>query len=206
MSVPTKIRAAENHLHFEQFRLERRRFIKGILAIAATSQFGLLQSCVKEFIPESDVLTQKQYNILITVQNILFPKDMNGPGAFDVDAHGYILWFLQDKRQDPDDQNYIIKGIGWVDETAVEDHGKGFLQLSSTKKMNLIANISTLEWGESWLSNLLNYIFEAMISDPLYGFNKKGIGWKWLEHQVGYPRPTKALLYDEIFKTVAKNQ
>jgi len=37
---------------------------------------------------------------------------------------------------------------------------------------------------------VLGYIFEALLVDPVYGGNPNGIGWKWLEHQPGLPRPT----------------
>ena len=40
-------------------------------------------------------------------------------------------------------------------------------------------------WGRAWLSLLLYYIFEALLSDPVYGGNPDGIGWQWLEHQPG---------------------
>ncbi len=190
---------------YKEFFESRRSFIKKSLAFSAFMQLGLLQSCVKEFIPPDDTLNKKQYNILIRVQEILFPKDRLGPGAFDFNAHEYLLWILNDKRLDPEDRQYLIDGIGWVEETAQEDHSESFLELSGSSQEQLILKISRLEWGESWLSQILNYIFEAMISDPLYGYNKNGIGWKWIEHQAGYPRPDKELLYDQIFLTVAKN-
>ena len=44
-----------------------------------------------------------------------------------------------------------------------------------------------------------------MISDPIYGFNTNESGRKWLEHEAGYPRPTKETMYDEIFITVQQN-
>ena len=183
----------------------RRRFIKGLAAAGAVSQLGFLQSCVKEFIPPGDTLSKKQYNILIRVQNILFPKDDLGPGAFDFNAHEYLLWVLEDERIDPDDRQYLINGIDWTAETADENFSRPFLDLSKKKQEDLIGFMTTQDWGESWLSSILTYIFEAMISDPLYGFNTDGLGWKWLEHQVGYPRPDKAHLYDRIFTTVQKN-
>jgi gluconate 2-dehydrogenase gamma chain len=52
---------------------------------------------------------------------------------------------------------------------------------------------------------MLTFIFEAMISDPIYGFNKDEIGQKWLQHNAGFPRPTKKTRYDEIFNRVKTN-
>ena len=30
---------------------------------------------------------------------------------------------------------------------------------------------------------------EGFFADPVYGGNSNGIGWAWLEHQPGFPRP-----------------
>jgi gluconate 2-dehydrogenase gamma chain len=49
--------------------------------------------------------------------------------------------------------------------------------------------------GENWLSLLLYYLFESLTLDPVYGGNPDGIGWHWLEHQPGFPRPTKETSY-----------
>lgn len=190
---------------YSQLSISRRRFLKGTLAVGAMSQIVFLQSCVNEILPPNDILTKKQYQTVITVQNILFPKDKNGPGASDFNAHEYLIWVLSDNRLDPEDNQYIIDGIRWIEESAEEHYSKSFLKLSESKQEELILKVSKENWGESWLSVILNFIFEAMISDPLYGFNNDSIGWKWLDHQVGNPRPTKELLYDKIFKTVQKN-
>ncbi len=53
-------------------------------------------------------------------------------------------------------------------------------------------------WGRNWLSLLLYYIFEALLADPVYGCNPNGIGWKWLEHQPGFPRPPADKIYTRL--------
>jgi gluconate 2-dehydrogenase gamma chain len=40
---------------------------------------------------------------------------------------------------------------------------------------------------------LLDYIMEALLTDPVYGGNPNSIGWQWLKHQPGFPRPTTPL-------------
>ena len=39
------------------------------------------------------------------------------------------------------------------------------------------------------------YIFEALLSDPVYGGNPEGIGWRWLGHRPGFPRPNQRNRY-----------
>ncbi len=187
---------------FTAWQVSRRRFIRNSLVIGALAQMTILQSCIDNETIADTVLNKKQLNIAIAVQNILFPRDDIGPGAIDFSAEKFLLWVLSDKRIDPSENQYIIDGLQWLNETSVEELDMDFLKLSKTKQVKLIQLVSQKSWGESWLSTMLTIIFEAMISDPIYGFNKDGIGWKWLEHQVGYPRPTKELMYDNIFRSI----
>lgn len=188
---------------FASWQISRRNFIKSSLAVGLMSQVAYIQSCKTDTSKIS--LNDKQLKIIISVQNILFPKDANGPGAYDFNAHHYVGWVLSDKRIALDEKQYIINGIRWLNETAEETHSKKYLKLTKKEQVDLIQLISNSNWGESWLSVMLTFIFEAMISDPIYGFNNDEIGWKWLEHQAGFPRATTELMYDQVFSTVLKN-
>jgi gluconate 2-dehydrogenase gamma chain len=64
----------------------------------------------------------------------------------------------------------------------------------------MLRGISRSTAGENWLNNLLGYIFEAMLSPPIYGGNPEGTGWKWLEHQAGFPLPKAGQRYYELPK------
>jgi gluconate 2-dehydrogenase gamma chain len=117
-------------------------------------------------------------------------------------ADKYLLWVLSDERMDPEEKEYIINGIGWVDETAEENFSKNFVKLTQAEREKLIGDVSKETWGRSWLGVILTFIFEALLSDPQYGGNTDEIGWDWLHHNPGQPRPTKKLLYPQIFETV----
>jgi gluconate 2-dehydrogenase gamma chain len=39
---------------------------------------------------------------------------------------------------------------------------------------------------------------EALLTDPAYGGNPGGIGWRWLQHVPGYPRPPMDKIYPEL--------
>lgn len=186
-------------------RVSRRIFIKRTTALGFISICGssLLQSCVNS--DQDELLSKPKEKILISIQNILFPKDHNGPGAYDFLAHEYVKWYLKDNRIDPDERKYILNGLQWVDESAQETKQKRYLKLDKKEQVDLVYNIATESWGDSWLSAILSLIFEAMISDPIYGFNNNEIGRKWLNFQAGFPRPTQALKYDTIFTTLHKN-
>jgi len=184
-----------------EWRLSRKKFIGGIAMAGFMTNIPIAKAIGSSLVDEN-TLSQNQFSIIESVQKILYPSDGNGPGAYDVLADKYMLWVLSDVRMDPEEKEYIINGIGWVDETADENFSKGYLQLTQNEKETLIADISKETWGSSWLGVILNFIFEALLSDPQYGGNPDKIGWDWLIHNPGYPRPTEPLLYPEIFVTV----
>jgi len=185
--------------------LSRNKFIKTVVAGSLFSQLPLKSFSGKTEGYRSKIFTKEQAEIVESVQQILFPSDKNGPGATEINSLNYLGWVLSDKEMDQEEVNYILNGIGWVDETSEELFSKKYTGLSQTEKEQLIKKISIEGWGESWLSVILTFIFEALLCDPQYGGNPDSIGWNWLKHMPGQPRPTKELLYPEILKTILKS-
>ncbi len=179
----------------------RRNFIGGLLAGTVLASGNLKAVNISS----GDILTDDQFQLIRSVQQILLPSDGNGPGAKDIIADTYLLWVLSDIRMDPEEKEYIINGMGWVDETAEEEFSMGYNKLSQEKKEELIEIISREKWGRSWLGVILNFIFEALLSDPQYGGNPDNIGWNWLGYNGGSPRPTIPNLYPEILVTIRSN-
>ena len=184
--------------------LNRKQFIGSVLFGGIATQFPVTK-VLPQSISSSNLLTEDQIKILQSVQEILFPSDGNGPSAIDIKATQYLLWVLSDPNKDPEGVQYIIDGIGWVDETAEEQQSIKYNALNQAEKEDLIKLISKENWGESWLSVILSFIFEALLSDPLYGGNTNSIGWNWLEHNQGQPRPGQELLYPKILNTIRKS-
>ncbi len=191
--------------NIDQWKWSRKQFIRSMVAggLVARLPFSKLIGQVQK--NDNPILTSDQLSIIRSVQAALFPKDEFGPGATDINAATYLLWVLADPQKDPDEVEYIINGIGWVDETAFEEYETAFIDLSPDDREQLIALISRTNWGESWLSVILTFIFEALLSDPQYGSNPNSIGWKWLDHNTGQPRPSKELLYPKILTTIRKS-
>lgn len=182
------------------WHLSRRKFMGSLLTGAMVTA---LPTIANSSLSNQKVLSDKQLAIVSSVQQIMFPSDNNGPGAYDILADKYLLWVLSDERMDPEEKEYILYGIGWVEETANEEYSSSYSSLSEEQKKDLISLISKENWGNSWLSVILSFIFEALLCDPQYGGNPDGIGWQWLDHNAGFPRPTKQLLYPEIINTIA---
>ena len=192
--------------NIEKWQMSRRHFVKGLLIAGTITQIPFLSACLNKDKEEErlalGVLNNKQKDILKEIQAILFPNDGNGPSASDVRALDYLQWVISDSRMDPSEVEYLINGIAWVEESSKENLSQSFLKLSQSNKEKLVAKVSRESWGESWLSVVLTLIFEALLSDPQYGGNTDSIGWKWLNHYPGNPRPTKDLLYDKVFETI----
>lgn len=189
--------------------LNRKLFLQLLAAFGVVAPFPLLalknaksQSTFKPHSKPDDLLSDWQRSILSSVQAILFPSDGNGPGAGEINAQLYLQWVLTDPQLEVEDKNYILNGIEWVNETALESYAVDYLELSPDQQKELVRKITAEDWGASWLSILLTYILEALLADPLYGGNTDESGWKWLEHYPGYPRPTKQTIYANINNTI----
>jgi gluconate 2-dehydrogenase gamma chain len=192
--IPEKLKNEEKWLW------SRRLFFKKLAMAGVAVQLGFIESCMAS--GQFDPLSKKQFELLTRVQSILFPAGEPGPGAADFQAEKYVLWMLNDQRMDPEENEYLIQGLDKLEEESLEQHKTSFLALSAEEQVSFMDHLLTTDWGESWLSVNLTYIFEAMISDPIYGFNAEEQGWAWLKHVPGLPRPDMSTMYDAIFHTV----
>jgi gluconate 2-dehydrogenase gamma chain len=60
-----------------------------------------------------------------------------------------------------------------------------------SQRDEVLRAIASSTAGDRWLNVIMSYVLEALLSDPVYGGNPQGIGWQWLQHQPGFPRPTQ---------------
>jgi len=191
------------------WELSRRSFIKFALASGILSQIPFATSCINK-----DNLGEKVVNIdsidytielqlIRDVQDILFPNDELGPGALELKSDIYLIWVLNDHKLDPWDNEYIIKGFNKLNKASQNQFNKRFTKLNRNNQEELIARVSLMDWGQNWLSKILTLIFESMFANPNYESNPEGIGWKWLNHQAGWPQPEQEQIYPNILETIA---
>ena len=74
---------------------------------------------------------------------------------------------------------------------------RGYRGLPAFASLSMAGSVRAYEkqGGGRWLRELIHYILEALLSDPVYGGNPGGIGWRWLEHRPGYKRPSPQQRY-----------
>jgi gluconate 2-dehydrogenase gamma chain len=133
---------------------------------------------------------QDPWPLLAAVQDHLFPSELDAPGAREIHALRYLQGVLGDPRGDRDEQRFILRGAGWLEDLSRQRHRVSFLDLDPLRRELVLREVASTVRGENWLSTLLLYVCEALLADPVYGGNPDGIGWTWLRHQPGYPRPT----------------
>ena len=128
----------------------------------------------------------------------LLPESPTGPSAKEIQATQYLYNVVYQQPTDNAEIEFIYKGVGWLNGFSQSQLKKNFVMLTLQEKETILRAISKSRAGENWLSNLVGYIFEAMLSPPSYGGNPDGIGWQWLEHQAGFPLPQAGQRYYEL--------
>ena len=141
---------------------------------------------------------QPDWQTIIAVQNHLLPSSESGPGAQEINAFVYLFNVVNEQPTEEDEKAFIFKGVGWLNGHSNNQLSKQFVALSIEEKERILKEVSQSRAGENWLNTLLNYIFEAMLSPPVYGGNPNGVGWKWLKHQAGFPLPQAGDRYYEL--------
>ncbi len=210
-----KITAFQNHW---TTGINRRSFIKGSVAASLLASIAACKPSINEkdqttvvkkpsLIKQSkDVVelndltfSHQQHLDLQSVYMRLFPDDGDGPSADDINVLTYLEWAMTDENNKADgDPEFIVKGIGWLNQFANDDHGKNFVDLDTKTQDAIIATTAKSDAGRNWLSILIYYLIEALTLDPYYGGNTNGVGWQWLQYQGGFPNPVKGKTYRDF--------
>ena len=141
----------------------------------------------------------QQRQVVQAVQKHLFPSEPDSPGAADINATEYLQMAITAFGIDPDTRNTIVNGISRLEDANRERFGVVFSSLNFEQSEQLLRYLADkTRWGRAWLSLLMYYIFEALLSDPVYGGNPDEIGWRWLDHQPGFPRPPADKIYGSL--------
>lgn len=198
--VPDEVLIKQKQLASRRLFLAQSAGLVGAVALSRD-----VSANIKDKDIAKNILTQP-WLTLSEVQEHLFPRHSNinnaesSPGAKDINAIGYLHTMLHTSDADVDERKFIIKGVSWLDGMANTMAGAPFVKLNKINRERVLKKISESDTGETWLSTLLRYIFEALLTDPVYGGNTNSIGWKWLEHQPGFPRPPENKKYWRLGK------
>jgi len=180
--------------------INRRQFIQ-IIALTSAS-WPLLSKADKLILGQKSDEVYKNLSdpwlSLAEVQEHLFPADAHSPGAKDINALRFLRNMLETPDIDSEEKNFIIQGVGWLNDLSVKNHKVSFVNLDSDEKEKVLRQIESSRAGSRWLFLVMGYLIEALLSDPVYGGNKDTKGWKWLEHIPGFPTPTTEQVYFKL--------
>lgn len=183
---------------------DRRKWLKMALlgGIALSSPWIIsCDSDVDEKTPNLDgngILTKGEMKVLFSLQNTLFPKTPNSPSASEINAHQFFVWMMSDPHFPQSEKDYYLEKLQQFKTQFEEEYEKSFdlgSELEQTKFIEININES---WFQGFLSRMITIIFEATLLDPIYGGNTDELGWQWLEHIPGSPRPNSDNKYPQI--------
>jgi len=157
--------------------MTRRIFILG--AIGAGTALALLPQNSKTHI---DIAP---FKVIQAVQETFFPKGLKAPSALEFGATNYLLMVSTHSSFLKSDLKFLFYGADLL--INIEND---FLTMNPKKRDKALRDfVNSSSKAESWTSLLLFYTLEALLSDPIYGGNQNQLGWKWLNHNTGEPRP-----------------
>ena len=157
--------------------MERRLFI--LATIGAGTALALLPQNSKTHIKIAP------FKVIEAVQEILFPKKLKAPSAFEFGATNYLLLVSSHSSFVKSDLKFLLYGADLLIK-----YRDDFLTIEPKYRDKILRDfINSSSKAENWLSLLLFYTLEALLSDPIYGGNRDELGWRWLNHNAGKPQP-----------------
>ena len=170
--------------------LDRRRFLIAAAGGSVALLFGLQRGHA--------AVAHDPWPTLDAVTRHLLPSEPDSPGAAEINALDYLRFVVSDTWIAADDREFILNGSQWLKEMSAERQGRPFTELDFEQREALLRRIAATPAGENWLSTLISYLLEALLSAPAYGGNPDGIGWRWLEYVPGFPLPAVGTRYPEL--------
>lgn len=173
------------------YLLDRREFIATLAALGLLARSGATMA-MPAVVPDASApawMANEPWPTLNAVMAHLLPAGEGVPGAEQIHAIIYLHNTLTTPGADDGQRERMFAGAERVSALAQADYGKRFQVLDGEQREAVLRKLEGQSGGQRWLSWLLNFVLEALLADPVYGGNPDGIGWTWLQHQPGYPRP-----------------
>ena len=180
---------------FLWWTINRRRFLQLSVLAGMASWLGVWTSCKRE----RSILSEREIALARSCFLYLFPPG-DGPSAEDIRCVAHFQNILSDPRYDPDIKAHYLQGLRRAGDQLQAMHGQSNNALSGEVAENFWNRIKEQYWGERWLSSMLNVVIEALLLDEIYGVNPNGVGWRWLGHVPGQPRPNVHNYYPRILE------
>jgi gluconate 2-dehydrogenase gamma chain len=126
---------------------------------------------------------EDEWRMLGSIQKHLFPKHNAFPDAESIASVRFLKMVSRDSSFDQSDLAFIFQGVEALRERGWKN------QCKDAEKERIMQAFAETNFGRNWIALVLNYTFEALLGDPIYGGNPQEKGWKSLWHHPGRPRP-----------------
>ena len=120
----------------------------------------------------------------------MLPSGPGSPGSRDVNGIGYLDAALVDRDTEPIEAERLVRGAARLDEAAQAAGAADFAAATVEGREAAIRAVVARDDGPAWALVLLMFGLEALLGDPVHGGNPGEIGWTWLGHVPGDPRPS----------------
>lgn len=171
--------------------ISRRIFCIRFGQISAFASF--LSSCSKFESKTLDLAAnQDRWETINALYDHLLPEDGFGPSAQQINASNYLKNIFESSKTSRYRKYTITEGVTLVNKVSNQLSLKNFTELSSSQKEATLREVEKKDLGDRFLSLLIDMMLESLLGDPVYGCQPNFVGWQWLEHIPGFPRPEKA--------------
>ena len=127
------------------------------------------------------------------VDRLLPSGGPDSPGARDANVAAYFEALLATDQMPQTVKDRVRNGLANCDRRAQRNfRARSFAQLSPTRRDAVIKTFERTRDGVYWLRNMIEITLECFFGDPVHGGNPAEIGWRWIDHRPGTPRPTEA--------------
>lgn len=180
--------------------MDRRQFLMGVsgVSIALIPAYALLSgfSPLKKINLEniSPLSSQQAASLKVLLEHLL-PSELETPGAREINATGYLRGILENTKLNKTSRTFLLEGIQNLERIAYSQTQKHFFELVHDEREKVSRALEATKAGNRWLKEILEFLMEALLSDPVYGGNTGEVGWKWLQHTPGFPRPLQNKRY-----------
>jgi len=183
--------------------MDRRAFLASTgawLSAAALARVEAFAAAESAAAPLSAAgLGPEDWHTLGLVQEHLLPSEAQTPGAREIHALRYLHFVMDWRGTDPAEPQILRRGLKRLREIAARTEGGAFEALDMPAREWVLRALEAEEGGTEWLLLVLDYLFEALLADPVYGGNPDGIGWRWLRIEPGHRRPGPDQRYFELW-------
>ena len=174
-------------------QIRRRDFMRHMTVLLVGT--GLPPLLADPISGEESLVSEVFWPTIAAVQEHTWPTRNGTPTLAEFNATEYLAAALLDPRIEAGERQYIHDGVAPLEDFTRAQFGRSFFELKVAEREAVLRKIETSPIGRYWLSLIIYYLFEALLADPVYGGNTNRIGWRWLEHLEGFPRPPSAYPY-----------